>query len=144
MIEIVRFRKLRGPLTKRIHPGPDGKPANDSSNCRMSEGTAYRQPLSGLREFATLIEGMPRNEAIALGTLRHDLADQVSIVRKADKRCGKPGFVSRTQDIISYNEKWPALALLDFDRKGCPMRPASTSRRPADSLPQSVKSAPIW
>ena len=116
MIEITRFKKTGGSLTKRIHVNEDGTLGNDSSNCRMAHGTAFRQPLSDLQAFAKLIESMPDNEAIALGALRPGLPDRVAIVTKEDKRANKPAFATRTQDTVIY-EKRPALVLCDFDAK---------------------------
>ena len=53
-IEITRLVKSDGPLTKRIHLDPQGALANDSRDCRMSQGTMSRLPVPDLRTFASL------------------------------------------------------------------------------------------
>ena len=117
-IEITRLVKSDGPLTKRIHLDPQGALANDSGDCRMSQGTMSRQPLPDLRAFAALIETTPRNTAYALGTMRPGLPDSLKLVTKQDPRAGAPGFATRTQGTFVYEAARPALVLCDFDTKG--------------------------
>lgn len=74
-VEITRLVKDGGPLTKSIHPMPDGGVANVSSNCRMSRGAAHRTILPDWRDFAALIELTPRDTAYALGAIKPGLPD---------------------------------------------------------------------
>ena len=76
-LEITRFEKTGGPLTKRVYLKPDGAIANDSSDCRMSRGVMHRQHLVDWRALAGLIEVTPRNTAYALGVMRPGLPDSV-------------------------------------------------------------------
>jgi hypothetical protein len=118
-VEVTRFTKAGGALSKRLHL-MDGALANDSSLCRMSTGRMERVRLNDWRAFAPLIEATPRNAAWALGALRDDLPDAMRLVRKDDPQAGKPGFVARTSDNFIYRPNRPAFVLLDFDVKGMP------------------------
>jgi hypothetical protein len=77
--------------------------------------------LPGIKQFADLIAGLQSHEALAFGTLRPDQPEQVTIVTK-NRLNGteRPGVIARTSTAITYREKQPALALLDFDTKGMP------------------------
>jgi hypothetical protein len=119
-VEVTRFVKADGPLTKRLHLTPDGKLTNDSSRCRMSCGRLERLSLGDWRAFAEFIVKTPPDAAWTTGALRDDLHDGASLVLKVDKRAGQPGFVSRTKGNFVYREGEPALALLDHDDKGTP------------------------
>jgi hypothetical protein len=59
-LEITRFEKTGGPLTKRVYVKPHGAIANDSSDCRMSRGVMHRQHLDDLRALAGLIANIGR------------------------------------------------------------------------------------
>jgi hypothetical protein len=124
MIEITRFIKTGGPLTKRISVGPDGKPKSDGSACVMSHGSARRLRFSNITEFAECIGNLNPSEAIALGALRHGLPDQVAIVTKAKLEelngAAAPNIIARMAGEICYRPKQPAAALLDHDTKGMP------------------------
>jgi hypothetical protein len=119
-LEITRFEKTGGPLTKRVYLKPDGAIANDSSDCRMSRGVMHRQHLVDWRALAGLIEVTPRNTAYALGVMRPGLPDSVPLVTKRDPRIAQPGFATRTAETILYREGRPAPVLLDYDTKGMP------------------------
>src|ERR1700722_3291079 len=80
--EIVCFTKSGGPLTKRISLNADGSTKSDGSGCLMPSGTAVRTPIANITEMAALISELRPDQAIALGALRVDLADQVSVVTK--------------------------------------------------------------
>jgi hypothetical protein len=119
-LEITRFEKTGGPLTKRVYLKPDGAIANDSSDCRMSRGVMHRQHLLDWRALACLIEETPRNTAYALGVMRPDLPDSVPLVTRRDPRSAQPGFATRTAETILYREGRPGPVLLDYDTKGMP------------------------
>ena len=82
--------------------------------------------ISTFDELADLIEHIASNEALALGTLRSDLPDIVTIATKAKLNGGPAGAISRTAANIVYRPGAPALALIDYDAKG--MSPAVTAR----------------
>jgi hypothetical protein len=123
--ELGRIAKEGGPLTKTIALGRDGVPVSDGSACVMSRGRARRFRFDGARQLADLIYGLTSGEAITLGALRGDLPDEVAIVSR-DKMNGAAGVVARTQEYFIFQPGAPALALLDFDRKGTP--PAVAAR----------------
>ena len=64
LVEITRFEKTGGPLTKRVYLKPDGAIANDSSDCRMSRGVMHRQHPVDWRALAGLIEETPRKHGL--------------------------------------------------------------------------------
>jgi hypothetical protein len=120
LVEITRFEKTGGPLTKRVYLKPDGAIADDSSDCRMSRGMMHRQNLDDWRALAGLIEETPRNTAYALGVMRPGLRDSVPLVTKSDPQSAQPGFATRTAETILYREGRPGPVLLDHDTKGMP------------------------
>jgi hypothetical protein len=117
-IEITKFLKDGGLLTKQIHLAPDGTIANDSSRCRMSTGVARRTSLTGVHDLGELISNMPANAALALGALRSGLPDQVPIAAKCalDKRPA-PSHVRRR---TSSTRQGLALSFSTTTRKACP------------------------
>jgi hypothetical protein len=119
MREITVFIKSGGPLTKRISLAPDGALKSDGSACVMANGTARRASIASVIDLGSLIEGLKSNEAIALGSLRDGLADQVEVVPKR-KLNGAANVIARTGADIVYRKAQPALALFDFDTKGMP------------------------
>jgi hypothetical protein len=119
--EVVLFSKDDGPLTKRISLNDDGSLKSDGSNCLMQTGTAERQEFSSAEEFASLIEWMEANQAIATGALRHDLPDPVLIKTKSKLNGHRANnIIARTADFITYRPGVPAPALIDIDTKGMP------------------------
>jgi hypothetical protein len=54
-VEVTRFKKSNGPLTKKIRL-VDGKPVSDGSHCKMSKGSMQRCILTDLHAFARMIE----------------------------------------------------------------------------------------
>jgi len=128
LIEITRFIKDDGPLTKHIHLTPSGVLGNDSSDCRMARGTMIRERLDDWRAFAALIEATPRNVAYALGAMRPDLPETIHHVTKKDPQSGHPGFATRTKGTLLYPPRGPALVLCDFDTKGMPAEVRSRLR----------------
>jgi hypothetical protein len=119
MIELTLFAKSGGPLTKRISLTADGKLKSDGSACVMVQGNARRVRLSSMSEFATLIERLQPNEAIANGALQADIGDPVAVTTK-NKLNGAAGVIARTTNYIGYRQGEPAAALFDFDSKGMP------------------------
>ena len=124
MIELTRLTKIGGPLTKRIELSADGKLISDGSACIMSSGCAQRARFDRLDDVAQLIQSLGSHEAIALGSLRPDLPDQVEVTtqdRLAKMNGSAPaGLVARNSNHVSYCPGQPALALLDIDTKGMP------------------------
>jgi len=119
--EIVCFTKTGGPLTKRISLNDDGSTKSDGSGCLMPRGTAVRTPIDNITELAGLIGGLRSDQAIALGSLRSDLPDQVSVVTKRELNGhAEPGVISRTADSIQFRSGHPGFALFDYDTKGMP------------------------
>jgi hypothetical protein len=74
--ELTRLTKDGGPLTKQIFLSPDGTLVKDSSACVMAHGTAERIRVAGVDALGALIEDLTPSQAIALGTLRPELAGQ--------------------------------------------------------------------
>ena len=124
MIELTRLTKIGGPLTKRIELSADGKLISEGSACIMSSGCAQRVRFDRLDDVAQLIQSLGSHEAIALGSLRPDLPDQVEVTtqdRLAKMNGSAPaGLVARNSNHVSYRAGQPALALLDIDTKGMP------------------------
>jgi hypothetical protein len=119
-IALTVFSKHGGPLTKQIFLKADGSVISDGSACVMSKGEAQRVVVDNVEEFAKLIGRLHSYQAIALGTLRADLPDHCKIVSKAKLNGKGPNVITRTQDNIVYYLGEPALALIDFDKKGMP------------------------
>src|SRR5262249_39359223 len=119
--EITVFTKDRGPLTKHIVLGDDGKPRSDGSACVMPLGTAERARIANSAELGRLLETLPSTQALAIGTLRDDLPAKVEIKPK-QKLNGQaaPGIIARTNANIVYRADTPAWAVLDYDTKGMP------------------------
>ena len=123
--EITVFEKLGGgPMSKNIRLDGSGGIISDGSACVMTRGTAARARVT-LEGLAKLITGMDTCKAIALGRLRGDLPDQVSVVTKAELQqlngaVVPNNIVARTADFIVYQPGEPGLMLGDFDRKGMP------------------------
>jgi hypothetical protein len=120
MIELVRFAKQGGPLTKRISLSANGKLINDSSACTMPVGRATRVRIGGLDGLAELIGGLRSHEAISTGRLQ-TASDHVEVVTKR-KLNGqqRPDLIARTRAYVDHQPGAAALVLIDFDRKGMP------------------------
>ena len=130
-IELVVFSKTGGPLTKRITLTADGKIASDGSACTMARGRAKRMRIGWRRRAGGADRrSEPPNQAIALGALRDELPDEVSIVTKAALANGPvTGAVARTGDNLVYRPGRPALALFDYDTKGMTVAVSAAARR---------------
>jgi hypothetical protein len=123
VIELTYLAKIGGPLTKRISLAADGSLVSDGSTCTMVVGKAERAAYASMEEFAEEISCLRPHEAIALGSLRGDLPDEVKVVtkRKLEELNGTANnLIARTSDHILYRIGQPALALIDVDTKGMP------------------------
>lgn len=118
-MEITIFEKSDGILSKRIHLDERGKVVSDGSACFMAHGEAKRLSIASLDVLAHAVNRLTQKQALALGRLRRDLPDEVEIVslRRVN---GTPNAVARTLSNIVFAEGEPAIALLDYDRKGMP------------------------
>jgi hypothetical protein len=129
-IEITVMRKADGlPLTKRIFLNPDGELKSDGSACVMSCGTASRFGFARLDELAETIERFGPDQALTLGGLRPDLPARVEVTTKRKLNgTQRPDLIARSRDYIVYRTGEPALALLDYDKKGMPADVAARIR----------------
>ena len=91
-IELTKFTKEDGPLTKKIFLFADGTLQKDGSACVMARGWAERVKVTSAGAFGRLIKDLASSQAIALGALRPDLPDRVEVTTKRmlDGR-GMPG-----------------------------------------------------
>lgn len=144
--EITKLTSSVGPLTKRISLSPEGGFISDGSACVMSRGAAKRVHVNGVGEFAALIGGLRSNEAIALGSLRPELPDDLEVMtaRRLEQMNGSAPkhAIARTAGHISYRAKQPALVLLDYDTKGRPPAVADRLRELGGFWPALVTVAP--
>jgi hypothetical protein len=124
VIQLVRFEKTGGPLTKRISLGAAGKIISDGSACVMSQGTAHRLPIADIGELGDIIHRMGSHEALGLGALRPSLPDHCRIITKRNlprlTGSATPDQIARTREFIDFGPDRPAFALLDYDTKGMP------------------------
>lgn len=118
LAEITGFRKGHGGLSKRLYLR-DGKVCNDSSGCRMAQGTAYRIKIAHIQQLADWINGFSRREALSLGRLKTGLQDSVAVVVKS-KLNGAARTIARTRDYVEFQIGAEGIALLDTDLKGTP------------------------
>jgi hypothetical protein len=118
-IEITRFTKLDGPLTKKIFLSEAGTIVSDGSACLMVRGTAERVAIADINALAALIGTLQSNQAITLGALRDDLPAKVEVTT-AEKLNGdaRKDLIARTSRHLVY--RGPAYALIDYDSKGQP------------------------
>ena len=120
-VEITVFRKKHGVLSKRISLSNESNIKSDGSECRMTEGSARRVKLNSVAALADLIEEMPSEEALALGQLRAELPDKVSVILARDLN-GKilADVIARTTEYLRFEPGAPTYMLLDHDLKGQP------------------------
>jgi hypothetical protein len=116
--EITVFKKSGGPLTKRIALR-DAMIVNDSSACRMANGSARRIRIESVQALADLINSFTANEAYALGCIKEGHPDHVRVVT-ADKLNGAsdPSVIARIKNYLVFNKGEPGFVLLDVDFKG--------------------------
>jgi hypothetical protein len=127
MIELTKFKKAGGPLTKRIYLDDDGRVKSDGSACVMAQGTAERVFIhDSMQDLADLINGLSENEALALGRIKAGFDDKVRIVVKAKKAKSESvtQFMPRDKDHIVFAHRdgaaEPAFCLIDVDYKSAP------------------------
>ena len=100
----------------------------DGSACVMAHGTAERVRVAGVVALGALIEGLTPSQALALGTLRVGLPDNVVVAtKKTVNGAARPDIIARTgANIVYYG---PAFALLDYDSKAMPAGVAAELRQ---------------
>lgn len=120
--EITVFTKSGGPLTKRIQLADDGTLVVDGNACVMTNGKARREKIANIGQLAELIDNLKSIEALALGTLRAGLPDDVWIKTKTaiGRRAWPDDVIARTKENFEFRKGHAALALFDFDTKGMP------------------------
>jgi hypothetical protein len=122
IIPLTILTNANGPMTKRISLKLDGTLDKDLSACVMFGGRADRIKVRGVGDLAGIINVLTTEKALALGTLRSDLPDTVSIVTDDDLKnhAAKPDVVTRSNDNLVYAAGKPAFMLFDFDSRGMP------------------------
>jgi hypothetical protein len=107
-------------LTKKLSVAPDNSLLSDGSAMVMNRGTGDRVVVHGVAGLGALIEQLKPSQALALGALRADLPDKVSVTTIKKLRNGTPrlDLITRTNDNLVY--LGPAFTLLDYDSKGLP------------------------
>ena len=118
-ITLINKRDTPALMSKRISLDWDGKLKSDGSECRMITGTAARAFAGTASDLARIIDNCGSDQAIALGALREDLSNSVSVTTKDDLD-QNPGAIARTRGFIDYRPGVPAWSLIDFDTKGMP------------------------
>ena len=110
VVEITVFTKARGPLTKTIKLGVNGKIVTDSSSCRMGNGTADRvrveiQNLDPMAALADIINNLNLRQAYALGHIKGGHPAHVDIVA-TEKLNGADdkSIIARTQEFLVFDE----------------------------------------
>ena len=84
-LQITKFVKsgaFNGVLTKRAYLDEAGKIKVDGTECRMSNGKAYRLPVPNVQALAAAINSLGSNEAIAIGALKEGVTDGARVVTK--------------------------------------------------------------
>jgi len=120
VIQLTRFTKSFGPLTKRISLAADGSVNSEGSACIMAQGLAERLDIADVRELAAVIEQLRADQAIALGALRAGLPDTVRIITKRNLNGSRSDVIARTGRDFVFRKDQPAWVLLDYDSKGMP------------------------
>jgi hypothetical protein len=141
--EIVRFTKTGGPLTKRIRLDENGKLKSDGSACVMSQGEAWRAPVSSVSQLGALISGLNSDQAIALGSLRPGLPDKVGIATKRALNGGsRAGIIARSAQNILFRSGQHGFVLVDYDTKGMPGDVAERIKRAGGCWPALLSITP--
>jgi hypothetical protein len=118
-ITVISKRETPALMSKRISLDGAGKLKSDGSECRMTTGTAARAFAGTASDLAQIIASCGSDQAIALGTLGHELPEAVDVTvpSRLDRH---PGAITRSRKFIDYRPGSPAWALIDFDTKGMP------------------------
>ena len=98
-VTLITKRDLPCLMSKRIFLDGQGKLQSDASGCLMIEGTASRASTTTAQDLARLIANCGPNQAIALGTLKCELPDQVDVTipSRLDRH---PGAITRSRTFI--------------------------------------------
>jgi len=115
--ELTLFGNAHGPLTKQFTLDADGNLVKTEGG-QMSGGAAMRIPVADVQALAKLIGTIKSNQALALGSMRGGLPEQVAVTTKTSLN-GRtvPGTISRSREYMAFGER-PGFCLGDFDRKG--------------------------
>jgi hypothetical protein len=118
-ITLITKRDAPALMSKRISLDGDGKLKSDGSECRMITGMAAREFAGTASVLGRIIADCRSDQAIALGTLKAELAESVAVTipNRLDKH---PGAITRSRSYIDYWPGVPAWCLIDFDTKGMP------------------------
>jgi hypothetical protein len=81
LAEITVVTKIGDPLTKRISLADNEQLISDGSACTMSRGSTRRW-FGNVHQFAELLERLGSQQAMTLGRIEPNLADEVEIVTK--------------------------------------------------------------
>ena len=96
----------------------------------MTKGLAKRIAIANVKQLASVITDLKSNQAIALGSLRADLPDQVKVVTKSNTSAPEQrDVIARTSANIVFRLGLPAYVLFDFDQKGMPAAVATAIER---------------
>ena len=123
-ITLITKRDANPLMSKRIFLTEQGEVRSDGSQCLMVQGTAMRATAETASELAEHIVSCGSDQAIALGALKTELPDLVTITTER-KLKDSPGAISRSRQFIDYRQETPAWALIDFDTKGMPANVAA-------------------
>jgi predicted P-loop ATPase len=115
-LTVITKRDIPDLMSKRICLDADGKVVSDGSACLMRTGRATRVFAETADDLAKIISQCNSDQAIALGALKADLAENVRITT-ARRLHKNRGAIARTRDFINYQPKVPAWCLIDFDTK---------------------------
>ena len=123
-ITLITKRDANPLMSKRIFLTEQGEVRSDGSQCLMVQGTATRATAETASDLAEHIVSCGSDQAIALGALKAELPDLVTITTER-KLKDSPGAISRSRQFIDYRQETPAWALIDFDTKGMPANVAA-------------------
>jgi hypothetical protein len=113
-IALTGVLKSGGVTTKSISLDGSGKVVKNSTQCWISTGAMHRTVYPDWRAFSSVLENMPPNGAIVLGTLREDCPDAVQLFTADDPRHKGPNCAARTKEFLKYRAL-PTLMLFDHD-----------------------------
>jgi hypothetical protein len=113
-IALTGVLKSGGVTTKSLSLDGTGKVVKDSTQCWISTGAMHRTVYPDWRTFSSVLENMPPNGAIVLGTLREDCPDAVQLFTADDPRHKGPNCAARTKEFLKY-QAVPTLMLFDHD-----------------------------
>ena len=123
-LQITKFVKsgaFNGVLTKRAYLDEAGKIKVDGTECRMSNGKAYRLPVPNVQALAAAINSLGSNEAIAIGALKEGVTDGARVVTKRNlPAVEQADVIARTKDFVIFPSYSAGYMLFDVDTKGMP------------------------